>query len=527
MLDLVLRGGKILDGTGSGMRDGDVCIRGERIVAIGDRHGEGAVRVIDVDGMLITPGFVDVHSHYDGLLLADIPDSSAVMQGVTTLVVGNCGFSPAPVNALFRDLLLAQMDAILGGVEFTWTTFGGYLDTLEAKHPPVNTAALVGHNAVRVAAMGFEMRQARMDELETMRRYVAEAMESGAAGLSTGLVYPPGTFANTSEVVELARVVKKYGGIYTSHIRNEANKLIDAVQEAITIGEESGVPVQISHCKVSGSTNWGQSGRLIQTIHDARARGLDVTGDQYPYIAGSTMLSTLLPPWAHEGGVPETMIRLRSAEMRSKMRHDMLNGVGDWWNPSRNTTWDKVMIAASPFKPEIEGKTLERLAQEAQTDPFTVLFDLLLETQSRILMVIFMMHEDDVKTIMRDPQIMVGTDALGTGSRPHPRAYGTYPRILSKYVREEHVIELPEAIRKMTSFPAQRFAMKDRGVLREGAYADVVVFDPKTVKDEATFEDPIQQPKGIPYVLVNGTMAIEDGKVTAARSGKVLRRAGA
>jgi N-acyl-D-amino-acid deacylase len=318
-------------------------------------------------------------------------------------------------------------------------------------------------------------------------------------------------------------VVRRYRGLYASHIRNEANRLIEATQEAIEIGSEAGIPVQVSHCKVSGSTNWGKSPLLLQTMGEARARGVDVTGDQYPYIAGSTMLNTLLPPWAHEGGIGEMLVRLRSDEMRGKMRHDMLNGAGDWWNPSRNTTWDKVVIAASPLKPELEGKTLEQLASEANRDPFTTLFDVLLETQSRVVMVIFMMSEDDVKTIMRDPHVMVGTDALATGKRPHPRAYGTYPRILGKYVREEHVLSLPEAVRKMTSLPAQRFGLKDRGVVREGAYADLVVFDPRTVSDAATYDEPIRQPDSMPYVLVNGVMGVEDGHVTGARGGRVLR----
>jgi len=272
--------------------------------------------------------------------------------------------------------------------------------------------------------MGFEMRQARADELERMKLYVAEAMEAGAVGLSTGLVYPPGTYANTSEVVELAKVAGRYGGLYASHVRNEANRLVEALQEAIQIGEEANVPVQISHCKASGSSNWGKGAALVRTIHEARARGVDVTGDQYPYLAGSTLLSTLLPPWAHEGGVPELVRRLRSPELRARMTHDMEHGVGDWWNPSQNTTWDKIIIASSSRKPEIEGKTLERLALAAGLTPYETLYDVLLETECKVLMVIFMMNEDDVRTIMRDDQVMVGTDALatirGTGSFTAP-----------------------------------------------------------------------------------------------------------
>jgi N-acyl-D-amino-acid deacylase len=524
MLDLVIRGGTIYDGTGGSARRGEVCLRGERIAYIGDRHGDAAARILDVDGMAIAPGFIDVHSHYDALMLDAKPDQSCVVQGITTTIVGNCGFALAPVNPVFRDLLITQAGSILGAKELPWNTFGEYLNAVEAAHPPVNVASLAGHNAIRVAAMGFEMRQARADELERMRVYLAEAMESGAVGLSTGLVYPPGTFANTSEIVELAKVANRYGGLYTSHVRNEANRLVEALEEAIQIGEESGAPVQISHCKASGSTNWGKGAALVRTIHAARRRGLDVTGDQYPYLAGSTMLSTLLPPWAHEGGVPELMRRLRSEEIRARMTHDIEHGVGDWWNPAKNTTWEQIVIASAARTPEIEGKSLAALAAAAGKTPVETLYDTLLENQCTVLMIIFLMNEEDVRTIMRDPQIMVGTDALATGSKPHPRAFGTYPRLLGKYVREERVLELPEAIRKMSLFPAQKFGLKDRGVIREGAFADLVIFDANAVLDTATYNNPIQSPRGMPYIMVNGQMAVEDGRVTGARVGHVLRR---
>lgn len=274
MLDLVIRGGKILDGTGAPARDGEVCIRGERIAHIGDRGGESAARILAVDGLVIAPGFIDVHSHYDGLLLSPKPNASAVGQGITTVVIGNCGFTLAPINPPHRDLLIAQASAIVGGAEVSWAwqSFADYLNALEAASPPVNVGALVGHNAVRVAAMGFEMRQARPDELDAMRAYVAEAMQAGALGLSTGLVYPPGTFANTDEVVALARVVKPYGGLYASHIRNEANRLIEAVNEAMHIGAEAQVPVQISHCKAAGASNWGKGAALVHSYRRFKRR---------------------------------------------------------------------------------------------------------------------------------------------------------------------------------------------------------------------------------------------------------------
>ncbi|MBI3734064.1 MAG: D-aminoacylase [Chloroflexi bacterium] len=532
MFDLMIRGGKIIDGTGSPAYRAEVYIRGDRIAEIGGRPDEraafrqaqGAARILDVDGLIVAPGFIDVHSHYDRLLLAQKPDDSKVVQGVTTEIVGNCGFALAPVNPDFRELLVTQTSAIMGEGDLPWLTFGGYLSALEAAAPPVNVGALAGHNAVRVAAMGFENRPARPDELARMKGYVAEAMDAGALGLSTGLVYPPGTFAKTDEVVELAKVVRPYGGLYASHIRNEANRLIEAATEAITVGEEAGVPVQISHCKASGSSNWGKGAALMRTIREANGRGLDVTGDQYPYLAGSTLLSTLLPPWAHEGGVPELLTRLRSAEMRGRMKHDMEHGSGDWWNPSKNTSWDGVLIAASPRMPEIEGKSLERLVREAGRDPYETLFTLLEQTRCQILMIIFLMTEDDVRTIMRDANVMIGTDALATGSKPHPRSYGTYPRVLGKYVRDERVLDLPEAIRKMTSLPAQKFKLKDRGIIRRGVHADLVIFDPQRIQDTATYDNPVQHPRGVPYVLVNGVFGVDDGRVTGARAGKVLRR---
>ncbi|RLI10540.1 aminoacylase [Candidatus Bathyarchaeota archaeon] len=535
--DLIVRGGRIVDGAGNPWYRGDVAVADGRIAAVGRLADAGADRVIDAEGLVVAPGFVDAHSHADGGVIVYPEMESTLVQGITTVVVGQCGGSPAPINPEMRELLEERYAKHMPpGIEFkiTWTTFDEYLRRVEEVGVGANIAHHVGHSTVRVAAMGFDARQPTEDELEEMRRLVAEAMEAGAYGLSTGLIYPPGMFATTDEIVELAKVVARYGGVYDSHIRGEGATLLKAVAEAIEIGERAGLPVQISHHKAAGKSAWGKSVETLRMMEEARRRGVDVTFDQYPYRAGSTSLVTLLPPWAHDGGVEKLLERLGNEADRERMRRDIETGLPGWENFAGALGWENIMVSyvRSEANKAAEGKNLVEIKEmRGDPDEFTALYRLLLEEEGAAGMVIFAMQEEDVRRIMRHHLQMVGTDASSVAStgpfalgKPHPRHFGTYPRVLGRYVREYGVLRLEEAVRKMTSFPAQRFGILDRGLIRPGMWADITIFDPETVIDNATYQNPHQLPGGIPYVIVNGVVAVERGRCTGALAGKVLRK---
>jgi N-acyl-D-amino-acid deacylase len=397
----------------------------------------------------------------------------------------------------------------------------------------VNIGHLVGHGTIRIAVMGYENRAPSRLELERMKRHVQEAMQAGAFGLSSGLIYPPGMFAQTSELIEIAQVVHEHGGIYASHIRGEGATLLAAMSEAIEIGEKAQLPVHIAHHKASGRRHWGQITHTLQLMETARARGIDITCDQYPYTAGMTSLGTLLPPWAHEGGLTALLNRLRSSDQRNRMKADMEHGIPGWENFVMDNDWSSIYVASVRSKKnrEWEGKNLTEIAHAKASDEFTVLFDLLLEEEGEAMIILFFMHEDDVQQVMRHPLQMIGSDSWSVApegvlsrGKPHPRFYGTYPRILGKYVREQNVLPLQDAIRRMTAFPATRFGLKDRGLISEGMWADITIFNPVTIVDHASYEAPHQYPIGIEYVIVNGSLAVDQGKLTGLRAGQVLRR---
>ncbi len=535
--DLLIKKGRIIDGAGNPWYRGDLAVKEGRIAKIGKLGDAEAERVIDASGLVVAPGFIDAHSHSDSSTLVYREMESTLYQGITTVMSGQCGSSLAPVSDEAREEMQRRVDARLPpGIELkiTWGTFDEYLREEEGKGLGANVAHLVGHGALRASGMGLEARGPTKAELERMKELTAEAMEAGAYGLSTGLIYPPGIFAETAEIIELAKVAAKYGGIYDSHIRGEGKTLMEALREAIEIGEKACIPVQISHHKVASKSIWGKSVETLRMFEEARARGVDVTVDQYPYKAGSTSLMTLLPPWAHSGGNEAALERLRNPELRERMRREIEEGIPGWENFGGELGWENVYVSSvktDENKP-VEGMSIVEVKEHrGAPDEFTALYQLLLEEEGTAGMVIFYGDEGDVRRIMRHPLHMVGTDAGSCQTegpfcqgKPHPRHYGTYPKILGLYVREEGVLRLEEAVRKMTSFPAQRFGILDRGLLRPGMWADITVIDPETVIDKATYKDPHQYPVGIPHVVVKGELAIDSGEYTGALAGKTLRK---
>jgi len=524
--DLVIKNGKIVDGTGNPWFKADIGIKNGKIVKIGRIDESQGQEVINAENLVVAPGFIDMHAHDDLIFFDDLFNKPKLYQGVTTVVCGNCGISPAPVNRKTLDVLKSYIDILSKRVSFEWITYGDYLRKLEDLGSlGTNFIGLVGHGTLRIAVMGMEARDPSQEELEEMKNLLAKSLEDGAFGMSTGLIYPPGCYSKTEEIIELSRVVSKYGGYYATHMRNESNAVLESITEAIRIGREAGVPVEISHLKVTGKPNWGKALEMLKLIERAREEGIDVTADAYPYTAGSTYLASILPPWAHEGGEEKLKERCKDPKTRAKLR-EFIEKRDDWENFVKQAGWDGIIIAYSPSHPEFEGKSIVEIAKLMQKDPYDVVFDIIAEDGLKAMMIIFVMNESDVEKIISHPYVMIGTDGLDIGvGKPHPRAYGTFPRVLKVYVKEKGLITLEEAIRKMTSLPAQKLKLRDRGLIREGFWADIVIFDPKLISDEATYKEPRRKPKGIKYVIVNGVVEVEDGELTGKRGGRVLRRA--
>ncbi len=532
MLDLVIRNGHVVDGAGNPWFKADVGIQGERIVRIGRLSRDKALRVLDASGSIVSPGFIDMHSHSDLFLLINPKAESKIRQGVTTEVVGNCGESAAPLNKSMREEMIETSPFVKEArLKLDWSTMTEYLRRLDRQGIAVNVAPLVGHGNVRVCAMGFANRAPTDSEIERMKKTLAKAMNEGAFGMSTGLIYPPGCYAKTEELIELSKVVAKCRGIYTSHIRGESENLLESLKEAVTIGERAGLPVEISHHKAAGRANWGKVEQSLRIIEEARIGGVDVTCDVYPYTAGSYGLSAMLPPWVCEGGTEKLLERLRDPKIRGRLRKEMKTGFPDWPSQLKAAGWDATIIAHCRNHPEFEGKSVAQITKPKKIDPFDFTFDLLIEEKASVSVVRFAMCEEDVHTVLKHPVSMIGSDSsavapygvLGKG-KPHPRAYGTFPRVLGKYMREEKVLTLEAAVRKMTSLPAQKLGLRDRGLIRPRMYADIVIFDPQKILDKASYAEPHQYPEGIKYVIVNGKIAIEGNEHTGALAGKALRR---
>lgn len=521
--DLIIKGAYIVDGRGGPGFLGDIGVRGERIAALGSIPAARGHRVIAAEGLVASPGFVDIHSHSDYHLLLNPQAESSIRQGVTLEIGGNCGYSAAPI---WGEWLLERAEAYqkVYGLDLPWERPSEYFAHLEGLGISVNFGLLMGHNTLRGSAMGGAARPPTSQELSAMAEAARQGMREGALGLSTGLVYQPACFAKPSELVALAKVVREEGGILTAHIRNEGDQLLEALQEILFIAKEAEVPLQISHLKTYRETNWGKLQEAFLLIEEARALGQDVTADRYPYTAANTGLQAVLPRWAVEGGKREQVDRLKDPTARGKIKAELRE------KPVRY--WGNVMISevASERNRRYEGLRLDEAASLAGQDPIDFVLDLLAEEEGFVDAIFFTMSEENLKRILQKPYVMIGSDSgcrahygpLSRG-RPHPRTFGTFPRILGRYVREEGLLNLETAIKKMTWDPCRKLKIEDRGLLEVGCYADIVLFDREAVKDLATYEEPIRYPEGIRYVLVNGQITVEEGEHTGVTAGKVIR----
>ncbi|HKA16701.1 MAG TPA: D-aminoacylase [Blastocatellia bacterium] len=532
--DLIIMNGRIVDGTGNPWFYGDVAIRGDRIVKVGPVKFARAVRRIDAQGMIVAPGFIDMLGQSELNLLIDPRAESKVFQGITTEVTGEGG-SPAPLN----DYILKELDPFLKHFKITanWRTLGEYFARLERSHSAINLATYVGATQVRQYVLHDENRPPSSAELDQMKKLVAQAMEDGAVGISTSLVYAPAFYAKTEELIELAKVASRYGGVYASHMRNESNSIMPALDEAIRIGTEANIPVEIFHLKMAGKPNWGKMRDVIAKIEGARFAGLDITADQYPYVAGGTSLGAAVPPWSHEGGTAKFIERLKDPSTREKLKQEMRAPSDNWENFYLGAGGGEGILVTSVLNRDLakyEGKRVNEVAKMmGKQDEIDALFDLLIADNGQTGMIVFLMSEDDVKLALRQPWVSVGVDhgavalngPLAEG-KAHPRGYGAFPRILRRYVWDEHVITLEEAIRKMTSLAANRVHLVERGLLKPGFFADVVVFNQQELRDVATFEDPNKLSIGMKYVFVNGVPVIFNGQQMNALPGRPLKGPG-
>lgn len=527
----MIRGGTIIDGTGAPRTLGDVAVRGDRIAAVGAVSGRGRVE-LDAHGLVVAPGFIDMHSHSDYLLLEDGAAQSKIRQGVTTEVLGEES-SGGPSKGRLKPRA-AHGDEEGNGA---WSTLGGYFKALERGRISVNVASYVGQGNVWRCVMGDSFDRPRPEQLAEMKALVAEAMEEGAFGLSTMLASGPGYLASTDDLIELCRVVRKYGGIYSSHIRNEGTGVFEAVKEAIAIGERAGVPVDIIHLKIADQKYWGRMKDIVSLIEEARRRGVNVQANLYPYTRGNNNLVTILPPWAHEGGHNQLMARLRTGADRERMKRDIREGIPGWYDhfTAVGGDWSRMLVNGnlSPRNHALEGQTMDKIlaARGATADPLEGMFDFLLEEDGSVPTIYAHHTEEDMNLALAQPWCSIGSDGLAHATegplrrgRPHPRSFGTFPRVLGVYARERRLLTLEDAVRKMTSLSALKLGLHDRGAIRAGAFADLTIFDANRVIDKATYLDPFQYPEGIEWVIVNGVVTLDHGRHTDARAGRVLRR---
>lgn len=531
--DIIVRNGQVIDGSGRPGHKADVAIKGDRIVHIGNLRGVKAKREIDARGQVVAPGFIDMLGQSEQYVLIDPRAMSKVMMGVTTEITGE-GESIAPVN----DRILKEQEDFNRKYNLTvdWRTFDEYFKRLERQGIGVNLGTFVGATQIRAYVIGYDNRPPTAAEMEQMKRLVGDAMKDGALGLSTSLQYVPARFANTDEIVELAKVAGQYGGIYITHQRSEANAIDDSMKEVFEIARRANIPAEIWHFKTAYKKNWGRMPEMLRRIAAARRQGLKITADVYPYVAGSTSLSACIPPWALEGGTDRMIERLKDSATRERLKKEISTDAKDWENIYLGSGGPSGILIGSVTNRELEqwqGKRLAEIAAAQNRDPLDALFDFIIADHGQTGAIFFMMSEADMKAALKSPFVSICTDSGAratdgplAGSKSHPRGWGTYPRILGRYVRDEKLMPLETAIHKMTGMSAAKVGLKQRGLIREGYFADITIFDPKTVIDRATFEAPNQYPTGINYVLVNGKIEVDNGQRTAVLAGKVLRGPG-
>ncbi len=524
--DLVISGGTVCNGLGKEAFQADIGIRGGFIAAVGKIPAHRAGRIIEANGLAVAPGFIDVHDHTAESLLVNPKAESAIRQGVTTLISGNCGDSPFPLSAPMaeseKERLLARY-----GLDLAWTDISGFYSCLERSGTALNYASLVGQGTIRAAVMGYGNRPPSSDELRRMTELVGRSMEGGALGLSTGLEYTPGSFASTEEIISLARPAGRFGGVYATHMRDEEEGVLEALAEAFRIAREAPIRLQISHLKIGYARNWPQFEGLLAMMDEAVREGLDFRCDRYPYIAWATGLSLIFPLWSREGTSRDFVGRLRDPALQARLRAAIAEeekSLGSWSNVLVSS------VSTEKNKP-LEGQTILQASRAAGLEPYEFIRRLLIEERGSVGMITFGMSEEHLLRLYAHPLVGVGADGSAVApygplaeGRPHPRHYGTFPRVLGKYIREDEVVPLEEMIRKMTSMPADHFGLQGRGRIAEGFAADVVVFDPDRVADRATWADPARYPEGIPHVLVNGVPVVADAEHTGALPGRVLRK---
>jgi N-acyl-D-amino-acid deacylase len=525
-MKLVIAGSTVLDGTGSAAQTCDVFVADGRIVDVrpsGDHHA--GWDVVDATGLTLSPGFIDVHSHADNVPFLEEDDTSKILQGVTTEVVGNCGFSLAPANPRHRDELAQLWERVMPRVPFAGSTLMEFLQAADARGYVTNYAPLVGHTTLRIAAMGAEDRPPSASELATMQSMLDESLDAGAFGLSTGLIYAPGSFADTDEIVSLAKRLRP-NTLYTTHMRSEGVHLLEAVGEALEIGKRASVRVQISHHKAAGRMNWGKTADSLRAISTARKSSQDVHQDVYPYTAGSTILVTLLPPEAHDGGDAAILRRLEDPAAVARLKAAVESDRTDFENIIGMAGYENIVISGTQSG-NFEGQSLQEAAEQLGIDPFDALVHILRSEALRATMIVFMMDEGDVERVLSDPHTVIGSDGAppGFGSKPHPRTFGTFPRTIARYVRERGLLSLEEAVHKMTGLPSQIFRIPDRGRIAPGFVADLVAFEAARVSDDLDYRDPVRRPIGIRWVMQRGEIVVQDGEYLGVRRGMRLHPA--
>ena len=525
MIDLLIKGGTVFDGTGNEPFQADVGVSGDKIVFIKKLSAVKAEKIIDAKGMAVSPGFIDTHAHSDFTLLADPRAEGKISQGVTTEINGNCGLSAAP---LYKEAFEhREKDLKELGIKERWSTFEEYFRILNRKGIALNFVTLTGHGNIRASVIGYKDKKADAKDLKKMQVLLRQALDAGAIGLSTGLIYPPGIYSDTEELIELCKGLNSEL-IYTSHMRSEGKNLIEAIKEIISIGKEAGIKVHISHIKTAGKENWHKIGEAISLIENARGKGIKVTCDRYPYTASSTDLDTILPSWTYDGGAGQELKRVKSLKVQEKIRKELLQRIHD------EDYWESVSVSSviSQKNKWMEGKTLSYISRKMKKSPVDTLFKVLIDEKLRAGAIFSSMNEDNLQRFLSLPYTMIGSDSSARSfsgptctGKPHPRTFGSFPRFLGKYVRDEKLLSMNEAIHKITMLPAKTFGIRGRGIIKKGAFADIIIFDAKKIIDKATFNRPFLKPAGIYYVIVNGVPAVWEGKCTGETAGRIVRRA--